>query len=115
MLSLVYSFLHRPRCKCRAGCTSEIVRRRAGSPPSVRATEPSLPVATGDGKHDGDGHVVLCPFHAPGALRDQLSVVRWVDGIDPPEVVKISPQRVGEDAEVEAVVLCGGGRAASRS
>ena len=35
-----------------------------------------------------------------------------VDRVDPPEVVKIGPQRVGEDAGVEAVVLGAAGREA---
>ena len=38
-----------------------------------------------------------------------------VDGVDPPEVVKIGPQRVGEDPGVEAVSLAAAGEKRSRN
>ena len=72
---------------------------------------------------------IVAPQLLPHAVRQARAVPREllvdprprpefdddrVDEVDPAEVVEIGPQRVGEDAGVEAVVLGAGGRVAWR-
>jgi len=56
-------------------------------------------------------HAVPCEFLIDPRPRPEFDDDR-IDGVDPPEVAKVGPQRVGENLGVEAVVLGAGGREA---
>ena len=56
-------------------------------------------------------HAVPLEFLVDPRPRPEFDDDR-IDGVDSPEVVKVCPQRVGEDAGIEAVVLGSGGREA---